>query len=125
MRRPMTGRQAALLALTVVGFLVPNTMIAVFTAEHGFAPNTYLDAWFASLPAAQLAVDISIAFLAFALWAAWEGRRLRMRSWWVPVPASLLVGLCFALPLFLFLRERKLAEHPPDMAGVSHGAFGE
>jgi hypothetical protein len=30
-----------------------------------------------------------------------------MRSWWVPVPASLLVGLCFAVPLFLLLRERQ------------------
>jgi len=61
---------------------------------------------------ALLALDLSISFVAFALWAAWEGRRLGMRSWWVPVPASILVGLCFALPLFLLLRERALRERP-------------
>ncbi|HET9154024.1 MAG TPA: DUF2834 domain-containing protein [Solirubrobacterales bacterium] len=118
MRDQVNRRQAILLALTVIGFLVPNTMIAIFSAEHGFAPGAYLGAWFDSLPAAQLAADVSISFLAFALWAAWEGRRLQMRSWWVPIPASVLVGLCFALPLFLFLRERKIAERPPESTGL-------
>jgi len=104
----MSKRQAILLGLTAIGFLAPNTMVVAFVVEHGLDPGAYLGAWMESLPAAQLAADIGIAFVAFALWAAWEGRRLRMRSWWVPVPASFLVGLCFALPLFLFLRERKV-----------------
>jgi putative Ca2+/H+ antiporter (TMEM165/GDT1 family) len=105
----VSRREAAFLALAAIGFLVPNTMVVAFLAEHGLDLGAYFGAWTQSLPAAQLAADLGIAFLAFALWAAWEGRRLEMRSWWVPVPASLLVGLCFALPLFLFLRERKLA----------------
>ncbi|HEX8119791.1 MAG TPA: DUF2834 domain-containing protein [Solirubrobacteraceae bacterium] len=104
----MTSRERILLALTVVGFLVPNAMVVAFVIDHGVDVGEYLEAWFDSLPAAQLAADLSIAFLAFALWAAWEGRRLRMRTWWVPIPASLLVGLCFGLPLFLLLREREV-----------------
>ena len=104
----MTGRERALLVLVVVGFLVPNTMVAVFVAEHGVDPVGYLGEWVATLPAAQLAADVTIAFVAFALWAAWEGRRIGMGSWWLPIPASLFVGLCFALPLFLLLRERAL-----------------
>ena len=109
----MTSLQRALLALTVVGFLVPNTMLAVFIAEHGVDPGGYLGEWFESLPAAQLAADVGIAFVAFALWAAWEGRRIGMSTWWVPIPASLLVGLCFALPLFLLLRERFQSREAP------------
>lgn len=105
----MNKRETILLALTALGFLVPNTMVIVFLAEHGLDLDAYFSAWTDSLPAAQLLADLGIAFLAFALWAAWEGRRLQMRSWWVPIPASLLVGLCFGLPLFLFLRERKLS----------------
>ncbi len=102
----MTTRERVLLALTVVGFLVPNTMVIAFVIEHGLDVAGYFDGWVESLPAAQLAADLIIAFLAFALWAVWEGRRIGMRAWWIPVPASLLVGLCFALPLFLLLRER-------------------
>ncbi len=102
----MTSRERALLALTIVGFLVPNTMVAIFLIDQGLDVSGYLSHWVESLPAAQLAADLGIAFLAFALWAAWEGRDKGMRTWWLPIPASLLVGLCFALPLFLLLRER-------------------
>jgi hypothetical protein len=102
----MTWRERSLLALTIVGFVVPGTMIALFAVRHGLSFDGYFRHWGESLPATQLALDVLIAFVAFALWAAWEGRRLRMRSWWLLVPATLLVGLCFALPLFLLLRER-------------------
>jgi hypothetical protein len=108
----MNWRERILLALAVIGFVVPNTMIALFAARHGLSLDGYFRHWGESLPATQLALDLSIAFVAFALWAAWEGRHLGMRSWWVPVPASLLVGLCFALPLFLLLRERALRKQP-------------
>lgn len=102
----MTRRERTLLVLTLIGFLVPNTMVVAFFIDHGVDVGGYLAEWFDSLPAAQLAADLVIAAVTFVLWAAWEGRRLGMSTWWVPVPASLLVGLCFALPLFLLLRER-------------------
>ena len=108
----MSSRERALLALAVVGFLVPNTMVIAFVIDHGLDVGGYFGHWTESLPAAQLAADVSIAFVAFALWSAWEGRRLGMRTWWLPIPASALVGLCFALPLFLLLRERALRGAP-------------
>jgi putative Ca2+/H+ antiporter (TMEM165/GDT1 family) len=106
----MTSRERALLALTIVGFLVPNAMVIAFVIEHGLDVSGYFSEWVESLPAAQLAADVGIAFLAFALWSIWEGRRIGMRTWWLPIPASALVGLCFALPLFLLLRERAVRE---------------
>lgn len=102
----MTRREQAFLALAAVGFVVPNAMLSIFLAEHGADAGTYLTDWVQTLPAAQLTADLTIAFTAFALWAVWEGRRIGMRSWWLPIPAALLVGACFAIPLFLFLRER-------------------
>ena len=106
----MTIRERALLALAVAGFIAPNAMVVAFVVENGLDVSGYFGEWVESLPAAQLAVDLAIAFLAFALWSAWEGRRRGMGTWWVPIPASLLVGLCFALPLFLLLRERAVRE---------------
>ena len=102
----MSWRERTLLALAIVGFVVPNTMVALFAARHGLTFDGYFRSWSESLPATQLALDVGIAF------AAWEGRRLGMRSWWVPVPASLLVALCFAVPLFLLLRDRALRKQP-------------
>jgi hypothetical protein len=105
----MTTRERFLLAVTVVGFLVPNTMVAIFLIEHGLDLGHYLGDWFETLPAAQLAADLGIVALAFLPWAAWEGRRIGERRWWWTLPATGLVGLCFAVPLFLYLRERALA----------------
>jgi hypothetical protein len=53
--------QRLLLALTIVGFVVPN------------------------------------------------GPRAGVRRWWLCIPATLLAGLCFGLPLFLWMRKRAVA----------------
>lgn len=119
----MTVREKGLMVLTVIGFLVPNTMLAVFVAEHGPGPAGYLIHWFESLPAAQLAFDVTLAAIAFSVWAIWEGRRLGMRTWWLPIPASVLVGVCFAVPLFLLLRERALVKQTPRAALAHVGDF--
>ena len=104
----MNWRERTLLALTIVGFIVPNAMLGFFAARRGLTFSGYFRPWVGTLPAAQLTLDLGVTFVTFALWAAWEGRRLEMRSWWLPAPASLLLGLCFATPLFLLLRERAI-----------------
>lgn len=106
----MRPREGILVALAILGFAIPNALSVAFVVEHGLDLSAYFAAWVASIPAAQLASDLTIAFIAFALWAAWEGRRLRMRSWWLPIPTSLFVGLCFSIPLFLLLRERTIRQ---------------
>lgn len=109
----MNWRERTLFALAIVGFVVPNTMITLYAVRHGLSLDGYFRHWGDSLPATQLALDVIIAFVAFALWSVWEGQRLRMRLWWIAIPASLLVGLCFGLPLFLLLRERAVRKQPP------------
>jgi hypothetical protein len=100
------------LVLAIVGFVVPNTMVVIFAAEHGLDLGQYLDDWFATLPSSQLVADLTIVAAAFLPWAAWEGRRIGEPRWWWTLPATFLVGLCFAVPLFLYLRERALERTP-------------
>ena len=99
-----------LLVLTVVGFVVPNVLLGVFIADEGFDVSGYFSLWTDSTPSTQLALDLVIAGLAFFVWAAREGPRAQIRRWWLCIPASLLVGLCFGLPLFLLMRERALRQ---------------
>ena len=99
-----------LLALTVIGFVVPNALLGVFIADEGFDVSGYFSLWTDSTPSTQLALDLVLAGLAFFVWAAREGPRARIRRWWLCIPASLLVGLCFGLPLFLLMRERALKQ---------------
>jgi hypothetical protein len=102
----MNSRERILLGLAVVGFVVPNTMVAIFCAQHGLDLGAYFSHWHESLPAAQLVADVALAGVAFAVWARWEARALEIQAWWIIFPAGLLVGVCFAVPLFLLMRER-------------------
>jgi hypothetical protein len=101
-------KERLLLVLTVIGFVVPNVCVGIFFAEEGFDLSGYFSLWTASTPSTQLLLDLVIAALAFFVWAAMEGPRARIKRWWLCIPATLLVGLCFGLPLFLWMRERTL-----------------
>jgi hypothetical protein len=105
----MTTRAKLLLLLAVVGFVVPNVMVAMFIADHGIDLGLYLENWFETLPSSQLVVDLAIVFSALVVWASWDGPRHGVERWWVVIPASLLVGVCFAAPLYLYMRERALS----------------
>lgn len=107
----MTTRNNLLL-LTVAGFVVPNVMLGIFIAEHGLDVALYLENWFETLPSSQLVADLTIAFFALVVWTAWDGPRRGVGRWWVVIPASLLVGVCFALPLYLYMRETARGPRP-------------
>ncbi len=113
--RPSTTERL-LLALTLIGFVVPNVCVVLFLAGEGVELGRYFSLWFASTPSTQLVLDLVIAALAFLVWAAAEGRRVPVERWWLCIPATFLVGLCFGLPLFLWMRERALWKHAPGRA---------
>ncbi len=109
-------KERLLLALTAAGFVVPNVCLGIFFAEEGFDLSGYFSLWTASTPSTQLLLDLTIASLAFFAWAAVEGPRARIKRWWICFPATLLVGLCFGLPLFLLMRERTLRRNAVPQA---------
>ena len=112
MHRP-SPTERLLLALTLIGFVVPNVCVVLFLAGEGVELGRYFSLWFASTPSTQLVLDLAIAAFAFLVWAAAEGRRVPVERWWLCIPATFLVGLCFGLPLFLWMRERALWKHAP------------
>jgi hypothetical protein len=54
------------------------------------------------------AFDLTISVIVFWIFMFFETNKLQMKNPWMYVLATLLVGLSFALPLFLYFRERKL-----------------
>jgi hypothetical protein len=110
--------QRLLLVLTIAGFVVPNALLVAFIAGEGLDVSEYVSHWAEGLPSVQATLDLVIAALAFFAWAAVDGPRSGVRRWWIAIPASLLVGLCFGLPLYLYMRERALtpAAAPPAPA---------
>jgi flavin-dependent dehydrogenase len=115
-RPPASVTERLLLALTLIGFIVPNLCVVLFLGSEGIDIGGYFSLWFASTPSTQLFLDLGIAALAFFVWVVAEVRRTPVAWWWLCIPATFLVGLCFGLPLFLWMRERALWKHAPVRA---------
>lgn len=100
----MTARKAYLL-LAALGFILPYMYFIRFLATYGLDLPLFFEQLTANDISTFFAVDLAIATVAFWAFAYWESRRRPIRFWWLSIAASVLVGLSFALPLFLYLRE--------------------
>ncbi|MBE9140786.1 DUF2834 domain-containing protein [Nodosilinea sp. LEGE 07088] len=113
-------RQAIYAALTVIGFVWTNYYLVQFTiATKGeftatnllnFDLPTFIDQVYANPASSFIGVDVTIGALCAILLIATEGRRLKMKLWGLYIASIFLVSFGFGFPLFLFARERKLAE---------------
>src|SRR5688572_6478681 len=103
---PSSGRALAFLALAIVGLLGQLALFGVFLADNGLDPGEFGDQTFSSTVAALTFADLMTCAVVFFAWLPREAARVGIRRWWLFVLASL-GGLCFALPLFLYFRERR------------------
>ena len=106
-RRGIDVRRTYLL-LAALGFLLPYAFLISFLLEFGFDLPLLIRQLFASDISTFFAVDLIIATIVFWIFLYRESRRLNVRYWGLYVLATLLVGLSFALPLFLYAREPQL-----------------
>ena len=94
-------------ALAVPGFLLPMSQVLPFTRESGVDLGAFLAQPFANPVSSMFALDLIVSCAVFWAFVWVEGGRREMRHRWIYVALTLLVGLSFALPVFLFAREGK------------------
>jgi hypothetical protein len=102
----MSGLRITYLVLAIAGAVLPMAHWLPWLAEPGNDLRGLLSAWAANPAVAGLAWDVSIAGLAFGVWAVAE--TLVRRNWLalIAIPVTLGIGLGCGLPLYLFLRTR-------------------
>ena len=105
-----SGRFRLYLALALIGAVIPYAILLPWAAEHGFDVPRFLEGPFANGPASLFSADLLFSATVFQIFALVESRRVGMRHRWLPAVVVVAIGLCCALPLFLALRERALAE---------------
>ena len=97
------------LILAILGFIVPYYFFLQLPSdENGFNLPLLIQPFFANNFMKGAAMDLTISVIVFWVFAFVEASRLGMKNPWVYVLATLLVGLSFALPLFLYFRERNI-----------------
>lgn len=92
--------------LAVAGFVLPYLFFIRFLSANGLDLPLFFQQLTANDISIFFTVDLVIATVAFWVFAYQESRLHAMRFWWLCVLASLIVGLSFALPLFLYMREQ-------------------
>jgi hypothetical protein len=98
------------LILAIVGFIAPYYFFLQMPGENGFDLAQFIQPLFANNLLRGVAMDLTVAVIVFWVYVFAEANKLQMKNAWLYVLATLLVGLSFALPLFLYFRERNLEE---------------
>lgn len=97
------------LIAAIFGFILPYVFFVPFFVEHGFDFNAFIQQMTASQIARAVSMDLLVSCIVFWVLLYSEGRRLGMKHLWAYILINLAVGLSFALPVFLYVRQGRLA----------------
>ena len=98
------------LLLCVAGTLLPYSQFIPFLQEHGLDLRLFVEQLFATRIGGFFGLDVIVSSVVLWVMVAVEGRRAGMSRLWLPIVANLAVGVSLGLPLFLYMRERRLEE---------------
>lgn len=98
------------LLAAVAGTVIPYYYIGSTLMAEGMTLSLFVSEVMDARASFGFVVDVIISSIAFWPFLFAEAKRVRIPHAWIFVVLNLAVGLSCALPLFLFFRERRMAE---------------
>ena len=96
------------LVLAILGAVIPYYFFASFLLVYSFDFQLFFQQLLANNVAKFFVMDLIIATIVFWIFVIREARRVNLNNSWLFIIFTLVIGLSFAFPLFLYFRERKL-----------------
>ena len=96
------------LVLCFLGGALPYWQFVPWLLEHGLNLPLLVRELFANRISAFFGIDVIISAIAVLVFMQVESSRIGIRNRWLPTLVVLTVGVSLGLPLFLYIRERKL-----------------
>jgi hypothetical protein len=96
------------LALCLAGIALPYWALVPWLLEHGLNLTLICQELFSTRIGTFFGLDVVVSAIVLFVFVFAEGRRIDVPRLWLPVLATILVGVSLGLPLFLYLRQRKL-----------------
>ena len=97
------------LGLCIAGTVLPYSQLIPFLREHGLDLRLIFEQLFSNRISGFFGLDVIVSSLVLWVLVLTEGRRIGVKHLWSPIAANLIVGVSLGLPLFLYLREKELA----------------
>ena len=98
------------LILCVLGTVLPCSQLFPFLAQHGFNVPLLIEQLFANRISGFFGLDVMVSSVVLWAFVLIEGRRQQMKHLWIYIVCNLAVGVSLGLPLFLYIRERRIAQ---------------
>jgi hypothetical protein len=98
------------LTMAGLGVVLPFYYFVPWTNANGFNLPRMLDLIFVNPIASGIAADAITVALAVIAFIILERREIKVPYFWIPIAGIFLVGVAFALPCYLYLRERGLEQ---------------
>lgn len=95
-------------AMALFGVVIPWYFFGQFFAQNGMDIRAFLAGLFVNGAAGGFSADIFLTSMVFWVWSYRDANAEKIEEWWIVIPATLLVGLSLALPLYLLLRLKTL-----------------
>ena len=83
----------------------PYSQFVPWLLEHRLDVTVFFRELFANRISAFLAMDVIVSAIVLIWFIQSEGKCLRVRLLWLPTVGTLVIGVSFEFPLFIFLRQ--------------------
>lgn len=97
------------LLLALLGAVVPYSQFVPWVLKNGFNPALFVTELFSTRIGAFFGLDVLVSAVVLIGFIRREGTVCKMARLWLPIAATCMIGVSCGLPLFLYLRERRLA----------------
>jgi len=95
------------LILAFIGVVLTYWEFVPWVAQNGLNLSLFFHQLFANRIGAFFGMDVFVSAMVLVVFIRNESSRLSIGARWLPILALLLVGVSLALPMFLYMRERK------------------
>jgi hypothetical protein len=96
------------LLLCVFGVTAPYAELIPWLSQNGLPLDLFIRELFATRIGAFFGLDVVVSAIVLFVFVFAERRAIRVRHVWLPIVATLVVGVSLGLPLFLYMRQRVL-----------------
>jgi hypothetical protein len=97
------------LVFCLLGLLLPYSHLIPWIMEHhALNMSIFIRDLFANRISAFFAMDVIVSAVVLFIFIKAEARKAGVTLLWLPIVGTLLVGVSFGLPLFLYLRQVQL-----------------